>query len=73
MVNVIWHPTWEAADVLLENTDYKPHVQSFEQSHTQNTLPHQRLPAADASIDNPTRQGYEGSTEPLQSHWLTTQ
>eukprot|EP00983_Pelagomonas_calceolata_P081058 1155409-Pelagomonas_calceolata.AAC.3 len=72
MRNVTWYPTWEA-DLLLANPDFKEHVQSFEQSHTENvSFLHQHLPA-DTNVDNLTRQGYKGSTGHLQRHWLTTQ
>eukprot|EP00983_Pelagomonas_calceolata_P008853 287791-Pelagomonas_calceolata.AAC.1 len=74
IINVTWHPTWEAADLLLANPDFKKLVQSFEQSHKKNVpFLHQRSPAADTNVDDLTCQGYKGSTNHLQRHCLTTQ
>eukprot|EP00983_Pelagomonas_calceolata_P117611 1160429-Pelagomonas_calceolata.AAC.26 len=55
---ITWHPTWEAADLILASPDFKEHVQSFEQSYTE-IVPFldQHLPAADTNVDNLTRQG----------------
>ena len=57
--------------MLLANPDFDKHVQSFKQSHLHNIPSHS--PAADTNVDNLTRQGYEGSTDHLQRHWITTQ
>eukprot|EP00983_Pelagomonas_calceolata_P062237 1147190-Pelagomonas_calceolata.AAC.5 len=74
MINATWHPTWEAADLLLANLDFREHVHSLRQCHTED-MPflHHHSPAADTNVDNLTRQGYQGSTDYLLRHWLTTQ
>jgi hypothetical protein len=30
MIKVIWQPTWEAAELLLANPDFKAYVDSYE-------------------------------------------
>jgi hypothetical protein len=38
MIKVIWKPTWEAAQLLLANTDFKSYVDSYENADTSTQL-----------------------------------
>ena len=70
MVRVSWHPTWEPTDMLLANPDYSAHVHNFDRIQSES----QPDPAAaDLTMDNLTRQGYDGDTHHLQNSWHTTQ
>ena len=35
---MIWQPTWEAAELLLANPDFKTHVDSYENADTSTQL-----------------------------------
>jgi hypothetical protein len=38
MIKVIWQPTWEAAELLLANPDFKTYVDSYENADTSTQL-----------------------------------
>ena len=38
MIKVIWQPTWEAAELLLDNPDFKAYVDSYEIADTSTQL-----------------------------------
>ena len=56
---MIWQPTWEAAEPLLANPDFRTYVASYENADTSTQLNAQ---SEDQKIDNLTKQGYDGCT-----------
>jgi len=53
---VICKPTWEAAELLLANPDFKTYVDSYENADTSSGTQLNAQPE-DQEIDNPTKQG----------------
>ena len=70
MIKVIWQPTWEAAELLLANPDFKTHVDSYENADTSTQLNAQ---SDDQEIDNLTKQGYDGCTQQFENMWDSLQ
>ena len=66
MIKVIWQPTWEAAELLLANPDFKTYVDSYENADTSTQL-------NDQEIDNLTKQGYGGCTQHFENMWDSSQ
>jgi hypothetical protein len=64
MIKVIWQPTWEAAELLLANPDFKTNVDSHENADTSTQLNAQ---SEDQEIDNLTKQGYDGCTQHFEN------
>ena len=64
---MIWQPTWEAAELLLANPDFKAYVDSsYENADTSTQLNAQ---SEDQEIDNLTKQGYDGCTQHFENMW----
>jgi len=59
MIKVFRQPTWEAAELLLANPDFKAYVDSYENADTSTQLNAQ---SEDQEFDNLTKQGYDGCT-----------
>ena len=70
MIKVIWQPTWEAAELLLANPDFKAYVDSCENGDTSTQL---NAHSEDQEIDNLTKQGYNGCTQHLENMWDSSQ
>ena len=70
MIKVIWQPTWEAAELLLANPDFKTNVDSHENADTSTQLNAQ---SEDQEIDNLTKQGYDGGTRHFEMMWDSLQ
>ena len=66
MIKVIWQPTWEAAELLLANPDFKTYVDSYENADTSTQLNAQ---SEDQEIENLTKQGYDGCTQHFENMW----
>jgi hypothetical protein len=60
MIKVIWQPTWEAAELLIANPDFKTYVDSYGNADASTQLNAQ---SEDQEIDNLTKQGYDGCTQ----------
>jgi len=70
MIKVIWQPTWEAAELLLANPDFKTYVDSYENADTSTQLNAQ---SEDQEIDNLTKQGYNSCTQHFENMWDLSQ
>ena len=68
---MIWQPTWEAAELLLANPDFKAYVDSsYENADTSTQLNAQ---SKDQEIDSLTKQGYDGCTQHFENMWDSSQ
>jgi hypothetical protein len=70
MIIVIWQPTWEAAELLLANFDFKTYVDSYKNADTSTQLNAQ---SEDQEIDKSTKQGYDGCTHHFENMWDLSQ
>jgi len=70
MIKVIWQPTWEAAELLSANPDFRTYVASYENADTSTQLNAQ---SEDQKIDNLTKQGYDGCTQHFKIMWDSPQ
>ena len=69
MMKVIWQPTWEAAELLLANPEFKTYVNSYENADTVTQLNAQ----SEDQETNLTKQGYDGCTQHFENMWDSSQ
>ena len=68
-MKVIWQPTWEAAELLLANPEFKTYVNSYENADTVTQLNAQ----SEDQETNLTKQGYDGCTQHFENMWDSSQ
>eukprot|EP00983_Pelagomonas_calceolata_P037908 1136589-Pelagomonas_calceolata.AAC.2 len=71
MIQVQWHPRWEAAEMLQMHPVLQAHVQAYEQERPEQQTADPSTKEID--LDNLVKQGFDGNPQSLaNSPWLST-